>query len=261
MTMANRAFLNRFSDEEDRLLAARAADAVLLAQRRRTPQFLPFLDLASQRVAEEALAAVGCGRYALFGGFPDAERRMLGIGFEEPPTPADFPLTCLRAETAGFCTLSHRDYLGTVMGLGITRDKVGDIVADAKGAYLFIAEELADFAAGQLTRIGGAGARTVRLESLPALDGAALFVPREGVIASARMDCVVGELAHLARSRASEVILAGAVKHMGKICKDRTKTVAEGDVITIRGVGKFRIRDLSGRTKKDHIVLKAEQYR
>lgn len=252
--------LGMFPHSEDRLLAARVADLALLAEKRHRPMFCGFLDLREQGVFQLTLSALGEKNGALFGGFSEAERQMGGIAMDKQPEEKEFPITALRIDIPSFRELTHRDYLGTAMSLGITRDKIGDIVVDEQGATLFVAADLADFLCENMQKVGGLGVKPKLLSDLPEVETTQKTEEIRGSIASSRLDCVVAELVRVSRTKADELLAASRVKVMGREETNRSRMIEEGEIIAIRGIGKFKIVSLSGRTKKGNIVLIANRY-
>lgn len=242
------------SVKEEQLLRARIADLRAQAERRGRPAFSDFLDLRGQKVAREAAGPDG----VFFGGFPRAERVMLCIS-PFPVPEGSYPLRAVRVAAGGYRELSHRDYLGTLMSLGIKREKLGDILVDSAGATLFVCAAVAPFVCENLSKVGGDGVRAELLLSLPEIDWTAQVEERCGVIASERFDCAVSEFAGKARGKASELIGRGLAL-LNAAEAEPSVRVAEGDVVSIRGVGKFRICDLAGRTKKGNVVIRYEKY-
>ena len=122
---------------------------------RRQPLFSRFLNLSEQKEAEIA-ARKARTEYLLFGGAEDCERRMLGVGLEAP-APGDFPIVCLKVtrRSAHYGeALEHRAILGTIMGTGIERELVGDIVLLDGTAYVFCVSAMAELLCAALTRVG-----------------------------------------------------------------------------------------------------------
>lgn len=240
--------------KEEQLLRARISEMVSRSEGRGRPVFSDFLDLRGQKIAREVVGEKG----QFFGGFPEAERVMLCVA-PFPVAEENFPLRAVRITVGGYRELSHRDYLGTLMALGVAREKLGDIVVDREGATLFAEGKLAPFLCENIRKVGGDGAKAEILPALPEISHAAQVEERSGVIASPRLDCVVSELAKKARGKAAALIEAGLVLLNAAEAEVSTR-VSEGDVLSIRGVGKFRICDLTGRTQRGNVVVRYEKY-
>ena len=257
--------------ESDRLLLARVEDAARLCRLKSTPRFVGFLDERQSVIALAAARAAaghtgeGC---RLFGGYPDAERTLLGFlpdwcaDLASEEAQALFPIAPVtlswRADRASR-PLSHRDFLGTLMSLGIKRESVGDILVGEGKAVLFLLRDILSYVLSQLEKVGGA--RVTAAEGLPAeLPGVHSFLEISDTVASPRLDAVIASLVRGSRGRAEELLAAGLVSLDGLPCDKSTRTVAEGVVIKIRGTGKFIIDALRDRTKKGRLMLRARKY-
>lgn len=242
---------------ESELLAARITDTARICERTSTPRFLGFLSPAEAALAVRLLKNTGSG-YELFGGFEGAERVMLGC-FPEWAAEAKFPIAALTIAYRRVDELSHRDFLGSITALGIKREAVGDILTEPGRAVVFVAAEIADFIKTQLSKVGRVGV-TVTLgfaEPLPARDD---LTELSAVAASERLDCIIAALCGLSRSQASELISAGSVAVNSVTAEKPARGLSDGDVLSVRGKGKFVIVSLEGRTKKNRIAVKYKKY-
>ncbi len=248
------------TSEEDARLRARIADACNLCERRSCPRFVGFLDEHCQAVARAVLRETGQFQIAFFGGYPDAERVMLGV-FPTflPVDTALFPLTAMQFRYRASATLSHRDFLGTLLANGIKREVIGDIVCEQGSAVVFVAEEVAPFLADNIRKVGGEGVSITYPYTAP------VSVTREfreitDTVASPRVDSVVKAATRLSREEAARRIEAGLVSLNHMPCLSVSATVREGDVLSVRGHGRFMVDAVGPQTKKGRYVLKLRQY-
>jgi RNA-binding protein YlmH len=203
--------------------------------------------------------AIG-GKYLFFGGYEEAERVFFGAF----PHWCDnfhsyFPIKALTFTFRQTDSLSHRDFLGTFMSLGITRESIGDILIEKGRAVAFVTEELADYIKTQVNKVGGVGVSVQDGFSYP-LPGLSGFKEITETVSSARLDCIVASLIGCSRKSASEFIEDKRVSVNGMVCDKCVKTVKNGDKITLKGKGKFIIDSVDGRTKKDRLIIKAKKY-
>ena len=173
--------------------------------------------------------------------------------------------TVLRIDSGGFAKLSHRDYLGSITALGIDRAKLGDIITDDTGAYLVASEAAADLILTELKTVGRDGVRIKKTEFPKDFIYKRTFAEENGTIASARLDAVVSEFAHVSRERAKELINRGLVEHNYFAASDADAVISENDIVTIKrdsGVryGKFIIDSLSMSRRSGRLVIKARKY-
>ena len=229
----------------------------------------------------------GCA--CLWGGFPQAERRRVLIlpdyveGLTDPAALEADPVVALEAlglseladevrdsatllciRGSGYRALSHRDYLGSVLGLGLERDAVGDVVVDSDAetplAYLVTDARMAEFL---LTDLGRVATDAVKVSRLPAGETVRVVrrtTPIHDTVASPRLDCVVAALCNLSREGAQSAIREGLVELNYEPATDISHTVETPATLSVRGVGKFTVEAISGETRKGRIRLSAAKY-
>ena len=243
---------------ESELFAARIRDTAEICIRTAKPKFLGFLSEEEAAKAALLLKGADCG-VSFFGGYGEAERVMLACLPEWCETP-DFPICAVTFSFKKTYSLSHRDFLGTLMSLGLKRETVGDILTEPGRAVVFVAEEIREYVLGQIEKIGGVGVEAKPGFSPPLPQGDA--PSRETAIAaSERLDCVVAALCGFSRNQAKQVIEAGTVALNSLPCEKSTRCVAAGDKLSVRGKGKFVIESVSGRTRKDRMILCYKKYK
>ena len=230
----------------------------------------PYLTPAEQKALERRVS----GEDLLFcGGYDGAERRRLYFlppylyEMEEPyrtellrELTAD-GLVAVEIRGSGYRELSHRDFLGAVLHLGVERDRIGDVCVIAPDrAILFCDRLLADFFAEHLTRVANDAVRVGTVDVPPDFDGGRRYRPISDTVASPRADAVVAALCNLSRERAQTLMREGAVEVDYEPCERTDRAVTAGTVIVIRGHGKYVIRSLSDVTRKGRYRLLADQY-
>lgn len=243
--------------ETDKLFEARVADCVRLGEKR--PAFLGFLDLSERAAAEDILRRMHGGNCCFFGGFPEAERTVLGI-FPDYIEPLDeeFPLSALTVRFRKQDILKHGDFLGAFLAQGVVRPALGDILIEPGRAVLFVKAELVPHLVS-VQKIGRIGVSVEEGFSEP-LPAAHSFQSISGVIASARLDCFVAFLASVSRERASQMITSGCVSVYHRETLSGAKPLAEGDVISIRRVGRFVFDAFGQKTKKGRLSIQCRKY-
>ncbi len=195
----------------------------------------------------------------VFGGNEDCERAMIGFfpDYQEPDESL-FPITPLLISGADGCT--HRDILGSVLGLGIKRELIGDIFVENGRAVLMCDTSIADFLLFQLKTVGR---QKVEVSLCPKDVTVSLRHPFEivrCVVASLRLDAVAGAMAHLSRSEVQALIGADGVNVNFALCIDSSKKLKEGDVISIRHHGRFVLESVTGETKKGRLAIEIKKY-
>ena len=247
---------------EDRMLLAKLWDKVVGGINRNIPAHTCFL---SPRELEMCRFLFGeePGLHA-FGGFVDAERKMLcylpEYLDESNLMDEDSPVVCLRATFYEGDTPTHRDFLGSLMGSGIAREAVGDICVSKGQCDFFVTEEIAPFL---LQNFSNAGRTKFQLGKIP-LTEASIPQPEvkliKDTLASLRLDGVVSSGFRISRGLAVQAINAGKVAIDGLPCEKPDKSVAEGSKISLRGSGKIKLEKVNGQTKKGRISVEIHRY-
>ena len=244
------------------MLLAKLWDKINAGIRRNIPASTGFL---SPRELEMARYLFGDepGLYA-FGGYEEAERKMLCYlpeYLEESALYEDgSPVVCLRAAFYQGDSPSHRDFLGALMGCGISRECVGDICVGERSCDFFVTDEIAPYLLQNFT---GAGRVKVRLSAI-GLNEATIPEPEvkeiRDTLASLRLDSAVASGFRIGRSLAAQYITAGKAAIDGLPCEKPDKSITEGMKISIRGLGKIKIQSVNGQTKKGRISVVIHRY-
>lgn len=236
--------------EQDKLLAARISDAVCDAQTRCRTRFIGFLDEHEAAYAVDVLRGLRCGTYRFFGGYEDAQRVFLGVFSQYNQLDDDcFPIASLTVCCRREDELTHRDFLGALLSLGVSRDSVGDILVKPGRTVVFATKPCAELAVNELTRVGRVGVRVSHGVSEP-IDVKREFDVIEGTVACARMDCVAALVTKLSREKAAALIKAGAVSINGRQTDNISYKLSENDSFSVRGYGKYLYGGAEGVTRK-----------
>ena len=233
---------------EDKLLLAKAYDAIGIAERRQTPQFSGFLNEHESALLR---ANISPGRdIRFYGGYADAVRVMFGADAGEE----DFPITALQFRHPTAYPLSHRDYLGALMALGIRRETVGDILVGEGRAVIFFTDEIVPFVLANVDKIGRVGVK------IGYADPADLPQPDPGeeqvlTLSSLRLDAFVAAICRLSREKAAQLIRSDMVTVDHVIQNGVSFTLSEGAAVTVRRYGKFILTALLGSSRKGKLRI------
>ena len=247
---------------EDKVLLAKVWDKINAGLRRGIPANTCFL---SPRELEMTRYLFGNleGLHA-FGGYADAERKMLiylpEYMEEDALMAEDSPLVCLRATFYEGDSLSHRDFLGALMGAGIARETVGDICVGAGYCDFFVTEEIAAYVGQNFL---SAGRTRLHLTQIPLTDVQVAQPEAKQIkdtLASLRLDSVISAGFRIGRSQAAQYVSAGKAAIDGLPCEKPDKAVDEGAKISVRGLGKIKLTAVNGQTKKGRISVVIDRY-
>ena len=241
------------ADPEERLLLARALDKLELCRTRNIPAHTQFLSLAEQAAAERLIAASGHPAHLFWGGFGDAERKLCvflpdWMSPEDWRLDADCPLSAVRIACPPGGGLTHRDYLGSILGLGITREKVGDL------------RELEHVLLSQLDQVGRQRVRVSPMAPADLTPPVRQVKQIRDTVATLRLDAVAASGFSMSRSKMADLISSKKLMLNGRECDKPDRPVGEGDVLVCRRLGKCVLSTVSGPSKKGRTMILIERY-
>ena len=260
--MDRRELLDRTAqDAEERLLLSRVWDKREQCRQRNIPAATDFLSPQEQAAAQRLLNALGMREgYAFSGGYEGAERRRLVFLPDWLETPDD-QVAAVRAACRSGGDLTHRDFLGSLMALGLTREKIGDILLTEGGCQVIVEPSVAEHLVQSWDSAGRERLTVTALPSLAALaPQAPVFTEVRDTVASLRLDGVASAGFGVSRGKAAEAIQRGAVQVNHTVCLKPDKPVAAGDTITCRGLGKCVLDSVGAPTKKGRLPVDIRRY-
>ena len=253
---------NQFAaGDDEKRTAALVSELIRLSVRRYEPCWSSFLSEGEQLLARRELERSGEKNFRFYGGYAEAVRTVLCVypEFEEPDD-SDFPIEAVNLTFRKTAELTHRDFLGALMALGIKRESVGDIVIGKGVATFFIKKELVPYVTSQLEKVGREGVRL----SEKGVDLAAIkqeFEELTRTVASLRLDAVVGECTGMSRAKAQQSVKSGFTTLNGMLTDSPDHRVNDGDRISVRGYGKFIIKTDGSLSKKGKIRITVLKYK
>ncbi|MCW3491210.1 YlmH family RNA-binding protein [Dethiobacter alkaliphilus] len=255
--MEREKILQRFEQDIERITAGAVLDRIALLEKTAQPQSTDFLDPFQQRTADRVLHLFKDVKSVTWGGYPGAERaRLLVYPSQRQADKESVPLAFIEAEAHKADGLTHRDYLGAVLGLGLRREKLGDILLTGESkAQLVVHPEILSFL---LTNWGEVGKYSVSVKEITA-DELAPTPPRvreiKTTVASLRLDSVASAGFGMSRSKLSPAVKSGQIKLNWQSVTSASATVKEGDIISLAGRGRVEVAEVRGQSKKGRIQL------
>lgn len=249
--------------EKDDLELSRFRDLANRAYQKNIYTYTDFLSLADLAVFMEHERDFGFISHEINGGYEEAERVMVRFGSEDELGYEEaYPITLLRIaplQSKFADDLTHRDFLGSLMNLGIERDVLGDILINEKCAYLFCKESVADYIIDSLSRVKHTSVMITREEALPDI------MKKEPVetsvqIPSERIDALVAKVYHISREDSISLFREKRVFVNGRIIENNSGAIKPGDSVTVRGFGKFNYKGMTGLSKKGKVNAIIEKY-
>lgn len=248
---------------EEALLKKRLTELANKAYTNSQYLFTSFLSLSELDIYYQIERELSYVPVTLFGGTQDCERVMIRFGseelcgYEEP-----FPITCIEIapmiERFGEM-LSHRDYLGALMNLGIERSTLGDIMILEKTAFLFCTEKMAPYILDNLEQVRHTHVKCKIAEHVP--ESTITRLERKNcLVSSARADSVIAKLYNMSRSQGVELFRAKKVFINGRLNENNSGMLKQGDRVSVRGYGKFIYQGTAYETKKGKLSVEVEMY-
>lgn len=255
-------------NKEETLLQKRLIELSRTAYLRGIVMFSDFLNLNELNILHTTPKHQFQSQYMTYGGYGLSERQMVAFlpdalyAFSDLEDTLEYPFQVLEISPLNkrFSEeLSHRDYLGAVMNLGIERCKLGDIMVDGNHALLFVREELADYVREHLTRIRHTSVIVSVSQDLPD-DYEPKYEEIKGTVASIRLDTVLSLAFPLSRSKITDYIEGGKVFVNGKLVTSNGYRLKEGDIISVRKMGRIVYDGIMKETKKGRYLTAVRKY-
>lgn len=258
-------YLKAMSTQEERLLLAKVLDQAGFSLDKHKPMFTDFLDRAKSTLFLECTQRIRELSSISFGGYEDCERSMLGFVPDYMELSLeDFPIRLLRITKNnirfGQQDLTHRDYLGSILGLGIDRGKVGDILLEEDATYCFVHSEIQDYVCSNLYKVSHTNVNTEVISLNEWKPSEKELSLKRMTVASLRLDAVAGTVFHLSRGKVQDYIRSEKTNVNWAVVNNSSKLLKEGDMVSIRGFGRFRLEEVLGKTKKDRIGIMIREY-
>lgn len=225
--------------------------------------FTDFLSINEQDVFYQIQKEINFVDYSMFGGINDCERKILRFGSEKQlGYDVSFPIVCICIEPLikKFADkLTHRDYLGAIMNLGIERNVIGDIKVCDNIAYIFCVDRMSDYIIDNISRVKHTSVRAHIITELPNLLQPKL-TPENIIVSSKRCDVLVSKIYNLSRNQSIELFRAKKIFVNDRCYENNSGILKENDTVSVRGYGKFRYLKENNQTKKGNINIQVELF-
>ena len=260
--------LKEYKKSEDKMCLAQIMDKIEFSKQREKIECTDFLDMYQVSLVENFLRKIKFENYKLYGGYEEAERKILMI------YPEKFNEKMIEKNHTKFLKIvrvnlseeaqgnySHRNYLGGIVKLGLKREKVGDIIVSDEGADIIVVNNFANILVEQLPSLTRFENSKIEIEEINNLKKQKIKVEEVSIIVpSLRLDNIVSDLVKTSRSKAVQIIAQERVFVNGQNETKISKNIKLNDVITIRGKGRFIIKGSTGTTRSGRTVVLIEKY-
>ncbi len=266
--MEKQQLLKDYKKQEDKICLAQVLDKIDASKGKEKIEYTDFLDMYQVALVQNFLRKIKFENYQLYGGYEEAERKILIIypeKYDEKMLEKNYDkmLKIVRVilpeeEQGNYC---HRNYLGGIVKLGLKREKVGDIIVSKEGADILVVDEFSDILKEQLPLLKRFENSKIAIENLEKLQQKEVQIEEVKIIVpSLRLDNFVADLARTSRSKAVQIINQERVFINGQNETKVSKQLKLNDKLTIRGKGRFVIKEFSGTTRSGRTVVIVEKY-
>lgn len=266
--MDKQQLLKDYRKQEDKICLSQVLDKIEFSKTREKIEYTDFLDMYQISLVENFLRKIKFENYELYGGYEESERKVLILYPEkydekmiEKNQNKMLQVIRIKLSEEEYGKYSHRNYLGGIVKLGLKREKVGDILVSDDGADIIVISDFAEILKQELPSLTRFEKSTITIEELVKLRKKE--VRREEIkiiVPSMRLDNMVSDLARTSRSKAAQIIKQERVFVNGQNETKLSKQVKLKDVITIRGKGRFVIKEFTGTTRSGRTVVLIEKY-
>lgn len=224
-----------------------------MVARQYAPRLTGFLTPREQQILAAIIGKNSDCQVAFFGGYQSAERKraLLYPEYYEV-TDDDFNITLLDiAYNSKFHELRHQQILGTMMSLGIVRDKFGDILMANNEAQAIVAHEISDYVCLHITKIANAGVTVTNVDLAKIISVKEAWKEGTTTSSSLRLDTMLAAMTNLSRQKAQDLIAGGKVKVNHELIEENDFECGEADIFSVRGLGRFKVIAINGKSKKE----------
>lgn len=249
-------------NKEESMLQKRLVELSRLAYNRGIVVFSDFLNLNELNILHTTPKDMFLSQYKTYGGYDLSERQMAVFLPDALYYDYEYPVQMIEVTPANkrFAEeLTHRDYLGALMNLGIERCKIGDIIVDEHRAILFVKEEMVDYVMKNLTKIRHTNIKTALVKDFQT-DYEPRYEELKGTVSSIRLDSVLALAYPVSRSKITPQIEAGKVFVNGKLITSNGYRLKEGDIISVRKTGRISYQGILSETKKGRYMISVRKY-
>lgn len=252
----------RDMQKEEELLQKRLIELSKVAYQRNIITYSDFLNLNELHILHTTPKQDYYVPYNTFGGYDSSERQMVAFLPDALYCEPEYPMSVIQispVQKKFADKLTHRDFLGTVLGLGIERSKIGDILVQEQDAFLFAHSSICDFIIRELSRIKHTTV-LVNLVELDSFDYQPGYEEITGTVASVRLDSLLSIVYKESRSKLVGLIEGAKVYVNGKLITTNSYSPKEADIISVRGYGKFKYMGMISTTKKGRYYISIHKY-
>jgi len=261
--MDKQALLKQFSEREDKLEFSKALDALYACQKYKKNTYTHFINPIKTKRFISILNGEKFNDVSIvsFGGHAMAERSIIGFFYGEKCN--QFPITAILINYSSKFSkkLSHRDFLGSIIGLGIDRSLIGDILVSNGEAIVYALDEISEYVCTNIEKVSNTRVTASKIEFEKIQESPVLKEEQRIIVASLRIDVILSSVFNMSRSQISKLISSEKVLLNWSVVTNASKPISEKDILTLRGFGRVEIFEIIGKTKKDRFIMNIYKFR
>lgn len=251
-------------NNDDAIVLNKVLDKEKIASIRQIEMFTDFLNIHEQNIYIQSKKCLSSVNYKFYGGYDYSERKILAFYpdyLNEENIIYPIIMLEIKPKNKKFSNnLTHRDFLGAILNLGIARTKIGDIIVKDNFAIVFVNQLVADYIILNLEKVKQTIVDIHILHDLPSEVLTPNFKEISGTVSSIRLDSIISLAFSLARGKTVKLIKNKNVYINSKLILSPSYNLIEGDIVSIRGVGKFQFSHIGNKTRKDRIYVELKKY-
>lgn len=259
--------------DDDKILVAKLLDKMNFTSQKNQIQVTDFLDGYQQKLCTKILQQAKYKTYIFYGGYEESERKILFLFPDKLFDLVQAPLQNNKMVQNEIEVISiilpndlrnkyhHRDYLSAVMKLGIKREKVGDILVREDGADIIVQKDISEYLLANLQELTRFRKSEIYIKELSKLEIVDLKMETMTIIVTQlRLDTLIAEILHISRTKANEIISQERVFVNYEAKTKNSIILQQGDLLTVRGKGKYKIGNILAQTSKGKLRVEIEKY-
>lgn len=247
-------YTNHIKDNDKKIEVRKILDKIEIVSNKHITQTTDFLDPYEVTLAESVLNRFDNIAYSIDGGYQEAERKIITIYpfyiFKED---IEVPISSLKI-IGDLSSVEHKDYLGSILSLGLNRNKIGDILVYDDEAIVIVKAEIADFILYNLDKVKNKNIEIFIHNQNNIQPPKEEYQELNKFLISFRIDTIISSTFNLSRKESMNIINSGKVKLNFEVIDRPSKEVEEGDMISVKGFGRFKLHKVKGRSKSDRFI-------
>lgn len=250
MKLDREKYILHIKDSEKLIVMRKLLDKIEIVLNNHTIECTDFLDPYERHLAKSILNRIDGISYTEDGGISQSERQIIAI-YPDYYYRDDVDTNIIALEITGDLEkLNHKDYLGAILGLGIKRTKIGDILINDKGAHIIVKKEISSFLVFNLEKVGNKNVQVREISISDIIASEPEFKEVKVFLSSLRLDVIISAAYNLSRQDSMSIIKSGNVKVNWEPIEKPSKELEEGDIISTKGYGRCILQNIEGISKK-----------